>query len=170
MSESVQVHRLLTDEGVAQRLREILTTKKELFESFARESETAASAREAYDVTEAELARDIIAAERERLFGQPAPAAPAATSSESQAEDVSGELSHSQPSPSCRGQRNQHLSLIRRQRPVLALRDQRRHNGTLFDRARTGSPADRGAWLLNSNNRRCLRVLRCGRPVPGFRR
>lgn len=68
--ESVQVHRLLSDEGVDQRLREILATKKELFESFARESETAASAPEAYDVTEAELARDIIAAERERLFGR----------------------------------------------------------------------------------------------------
>ena len=68
--ESVQVHRLLSDEGVDQRLREILATKKELFESFARESETAAGAPEAYDVTEAELARDIIAAERERLFGQ----------------------------------------------------------------------------------------------------
>lgn len=71
--ESVQVHRLLSDEGVDQRLREILATKKELFESFARESETAASAPEAYDITEAELARNIIAAERERLLGQPAP-------------------------------------------------------------------------------------------------
>lgn len=68
--ESVQVHRLLSDEGVDQRIREILATKKELFESFARESETAAAAPEAYDVTEAELARDIIAAERERLFGR----------------------------------------------------------------------------------------------------
>lgn len=74
--ESVQVHRLLSDEGVDQRLREILATKKELFESFARESETAASAPEAYDVTEAELARDIIAAERERLFGQSVKTAP----------------------------------------------------------------------------------------------
>ncbi|CAM3578305.1 Helicase SNF2 [Tsukamurella ocularis] len=68
--QSVQVHRLLSDEGVDRRVREILARKKELFESFARESETAASAPEAYDVTEAELARDIIAEERERLFGQ----------------------------------------------------------------------------------------------------
>ena len=68
--ESVQVHRLLSDQGVDQRLREILAVKKELFESFARESDTAASAPEAFDVTEAELARDIIAAERERLFGK----------------------------------------------------------------------------------------------------
>ena len=41
-----------------------------MFESFARESETAASAPEAYDVTEAELTREILADERERLFGQ----------------------------------------------------------------------------------------------------
>ncbi|MGY1994733.1 SNF2-related protein, partial [Mycolicibacterium fortuitum] len=80
--ESVQVHRLLSDEGVDQRLREILATKKELFESFARESETAASAPEAYDVTEAELARDIIAAERERLFGQSVKTAPSTAPNE----------------------------------------------------------------------------------------
>ncbi|OMC38983.1 helicase SNF2 [Mycobacterium sp. GA-1841] len=67
--ESVQVHRLLSDEGVDQQIREILARKKELFESFARQSETAESAPEAYDITEAELAREIIAAERERLFG-----------------------------------------------------------------------------------------------------
>ncbi|MGE2736093.1 DEAD/DEAH box helicase [Mycolicibacterium vaccae] len=36
--ESVQVHRLLSDEGVDQRVREILATKKSLFESFAREA------------------------------------------------------------------------------------------------------------------------------------
>lgn len=71
--ESVQVHRLLSDEGVDQRVREILARKKELFESFARQSETAESAPEAYDITEAELAREIIAAERERLFGHKPP-------------------------------------------------------------------------------------------------
>lgn len=75
--ESVQVHRLVSDEGVDQRVRDLLARKKELFESFARESDTAASAPEAYDITEAELARDIIAAERERLFGYGVPAAPA---------------------------------------------------------------------------------------------
>lgn len=72
--ESVQVHRLLSDEGIDQRIREILARKQEVFESFARKSETAQSAPEAYDVSEAELAREIIAAERERLFGQGAPA------------------------------------------------------------------------------------------------
>lgn len=81
--ESVQVHRLLSDEGVDQRLREILAFKKELFESFARESETAASAPEAYDLTETELAREIIASERERLFGNGRPATPTHAPTES---------------------------------------------------------------------------------------
>jgi hypothetical protein len=69
--ESVQVHRLLSEEGVDQRIRDILARKRELFEEFARESDTAKSAPEAYDVSEAELAREIIAEERERLFAQP---------------------------------------------------------------------------------------------------
>lgn len=69
--ESVQVHRLLSEEGVDQRIREILTRKSELFAEFARISETADSAPEAYDISEAELAREIIAAERERLFTSP---------------------------------------------------------------------------------------------------
>lgn len=88
--ESVQAHRLLSDEGVDQRLREILAHKKEIFESFARESDTAASAPEAYDVTEAALARDIIAAERERLFSQPAPSAQGPTSSEAKSDISTG--------------------------------------------------------------------------------
>ncbi|MFV8277336.1 SNF2-related protein [Mycobacteroides abscessus] len=87
--KSVQVHRLLSDEGVDQRLREILAAKKELFESFARESDTAASAPEAYDITEAELTRDIIAAERERLFGQPVRPAPATAPSEPETQEGS---------------------------------------------------------------------------------
>ncbi|WP_068182694.1 DEAD/DEAH box helicase [Mycobacterium sp. UM_CSW] len=70
--ESVQVHRLLSEEGVDQRIREIWARKAALFAEFARESETAASAPEAYDISEAELAREVIAAERERLFGQSA--------------------------------------------------------------------------------------------------
>jgi ERCC4-related helicase len=70
--ESVQVHRLLSEEGVDQRIREILARKSELFAEFARVSETADSAPEAFDVSEADLARQVIASERERLFGQPA--------------------------------------------------------------------------------------------------
>lgn len=69
--ETVQVHRLLSEEGVDQRITEILARKKELFDDFARVSETAESAPEAFDITEAELARDVIAAERLRLLSQP---------------------------------------------------------------------------------------------------
>jgi SNF2 family DNA or RNA helicase len=70
--ESVQVHRLLSEEGVDQRIRDILARKRELFEDFARKADIADAAPEAFDVSEAELAREVVAAERERLFGQPA--------------------------------------------------------------------------------------------------
>jgi hypothetical protein len=68
--ESVQVHRLLSEEGVDLRVTEILARKRDLFDEFARISETASSAPEAVDVSEADLAREVIAAERERLFAQ----------------------------------------------------------------------------------------------------
>ena len=68
--ESVQVHRLLSEEGVDQRVTEILAKKRELFEDFARISETADSAPEAFDISEADLAREVIAAERARLFSK----------------------------------------------------------------------------------------------------
>ncbi len=66
--ESVQVHRLLSEEGVDLRVTEILAKKRDLFDEFARISDTADSAPEAHDLSEAELARDVIAAERARLF------------------------------------------------------------------------------------------------------
>lgn len=68
--DSVQVHRLLSDEGVDQRIRQILIRKEQLFDRFARESDVADGAPEAFDITEAALAREVIATERERLFGQ----------------------------------------------------------------------------------------------------
>lgn len=68
--KSVQVHRLLSEEGVDRRITEILARKQQLFDDFARVSETADSAPEAFDISEAELARDIIATERKRLFTQ----------------------------------------------------------------------------------------------------
>jgi SNF2 family DNA or RNA helicase len=64
---SVQVHRLVSEAGVDLRIREILDRKRQLFDDFARVSETAESAPEAFDVTEAEVAREIVAAEQERL-------------------------------------------------------------------------------------------------------
>lgn len=69
--ESVQVHRLLSEDGVDQRITEILARKSELFAEFARVSETADSAPEAFDISDAEVAREIVAAERERLLSQP---------------------------------------------------------------------------------------------------
>ena len=69
--ESVQVHRLLSEDGVDKRITEILARKSELFAEFARVSETAESAPEAFDISDAEVAREIVAAERERLLSQP---------------------------------------------------------------------------------------------------
>lgn len=68
--ESVQVHRLLSEEGVDQRIVEILAHKSELFAEFARVSDTAESAPEAFDISDAEVAREIVAAERARLLGK----------------------------------------------------------------------------------------------------
>ena len=72
---SVQVHRLLSEDAVDERIVEILARKSALFDEFARVSETAEAAPEAVDVSEAELARQVVAVERERLFGSAALAA-----------------------------------------------------------------------------------------------
>jgi superfamily II DNA or RNA helicase len=71
--ESVQVHRLLSEDGVDRRITEILAKKSGLFAEFARVSDTADSAPEAFDITDAEIAREIVAQERERLLapGEP---------------------------------------------------------------------------------------------------
>ena len=66
--DSVQVHRLLAEDSVDERMVEILSGKSEIFQQFARISATAQAAPEAYDVSEADLARQVVAAERERLF------------------------------------------------------------------------------------------------------
>ena len=65
---TVQVHRLLSEDGVDQRITEILARKRGVFDAYARISETAESAPEALDISEAALAREVVAAERERLF------------------------------------------------------------------------------------------------------
>ncbi|HTJ67603.1 MAG TPA: SNF2-related protein [Actinospica sp.] len=62
----VQVHRLLAADSVDQRMLEILETKKELFDAFARRSDTAETMPEAVELGPS-LARQVIAAERERL-------------------------------------------------------------------------------------------------------
>jgi superfamily II DNA or RNA helicase len=66
--ESVQVHRLLSEDGVDRRITEILARKSELFADFARVSDTADSAPEAFDITDAEIAREIVAQERQRVL------------------------------------------------------------------------------------------------------
>ncbi|MGO0577545.1 DEAD/DEAH box helicase [Ornithinimicrobium panacihumi] len=66
--ESVQVHRLLAEDSVDERLVELLAGKTEIFGRYARVSETAQAAPEAYDISEADLARQVIEAERQRLF------------------------------------------------------------------------------------------------------
>lgn len=67
--QSVQVHRLLTDQGVDTRIVDLLAVKRRVFDEFARASETARSTPEAFDLSEGELARQIVAEERQRLAG-----------------------------------------------------------------------------------------------------
>lgn len=71
---SVQVHRLVSEEGVDQRITQILREKAQTFDAFARDSDIAQHAPEAYDISEADLAREVITAERQRLLAAPAPA------------------------------------------------------------------------------------------------
>lgn len=71
--QSVQVHRLLSEEGVDMRIMQILAKKRELFADFAAISGTA----EAFDISEAELVREVIESERQRLYsGTPQAGAP----------------------------------------------------------------------------------------------
>ncbi|WP_232521089.1 DEAD/DEAH box helicase [Micromonospora phaseoli] len=69
--QSVQVHRLLSEEGVDQRITELLAGKRRIFDDFARVSDMADSSPEAVDLSEAELVREVLAAERQRLFEHP---------------------------------------------------------------------------------------------------
>lgn len=69
---SVQVHRLLSEDAVDERIHELLAQKRQLFEEYAGTSVTAA----APEATDAEIARQVLAEERERLLYQP-PAVPA---------------------------------------------------------------------------------------------
>lgn len=66
--ETVQVHRLLSDEGVDVRITELLARKREIFAEFAARSELAEQAPEAFDISEAELVKEVLQAERRRLL------------------------------------------------------------------------------------------------------
>lgn len=66
--ESVQVYRLLAEDSVDERMVQILSGKSEIFHQYARVSDTAQAAPEAYDISEADLVRQVVTAERQRLF------------------------------------------------------------------------------------------------------
>ena len=68
---TVQVHRLLVVDSVDEHLIRILDTKRHLFDAYARRSALAEEVASAVDVSEAELARQIVDAERTRLFVDP---------------------------------------------------------------------------------------------------
>ena len=67
---TVEVHRLLTPDSVEEQLTAMLADKRALFEQYARESEAAEINPEAMDISEAQLIKDVIKAERERI-GEP---------------------------------------------------------------------------------------------------
>ncbi|WP_426718515.1 DEAD/DEAH box helicase [Corynebacterium auriscanis] len=67
---TVEVHRLLTPDSVEEQLHAMLADKRALFERYARESEAAEINPEAMDISEAQLIKDVIRAERERI-GEP---------------------------------------------------------------------------------------------------
>ena len=66
-ARKVQVHRLLAADSVDQRMLEILHEKVRLFDSYARRSDVAESIPDAIDISEQELARQIVEAEQRRL-------------------------------------------------------------------------------------------------------
>jgi SNF2 family DNA or RNA helicase len=66
-ARKVQVHRLLAADSVDQRMLDILHKKVRLFDSYARRSDIAESTPDAIDISEQELARQIIEAEQQRL-------------------------------------------------------------------------------------------------------
>ncbi|GAB2479192.1 DEAD/DEAH box helicase [Promicromonospora xylanilytica] len=73
-TRTVQVHRLLVEHSVDQRMMEILGSKSALFEEFARQSEITDAAPSAVDVeapSETSLSRTILAEEQERLGRTP---------------------------------------------------------------------------------------------------
>ncbi len=68
---SVRAHRLLAEGGVDERITEILAGKRQVFDQFVRESSLADATVRAVDVTEAQLARAVVASERARLGYEP---------------------------------------------------------------------------------------------------
>ncbi|MEV0635245.1 DEAD/DEAH box helicase [Streptomyces sp. NPDC050619] len=69
---TVQVHRLLATDSVDDRLLHILRNKDRLFDAFARRSDMAEATPDAIDVSDASLARRIVAEEQRRLAARTA--------------------------------------------------------------------------------------------------
>ena len=67
---NVQVHRLLSEESVDERMVQILSEKRRTFDDFAAISEMAERAPKAVDVSEGDLVRQVVEAEQRRLFSQ----------------------------------------------------------------------------------------------------
>ena len=63
----VEVHRLLTPDSVEERLHLLLATKRELFDSYARDSVAAQQNPEAMDITDQQVMSEVLAAEKERI-------------------------------------------------------------------------------------------------------
>jgi superfamily II DNA or RNA helicase len=66
---TVQVHRLLIEDSVDQRMLELLGSKAKLFDAYVRHSAIAQAAPGAVDVSEVQLARTIVTQEQQRLAG-----------------------------------------------------------------------------------------------------
>lgn len=64
---AVVAHRLLAEDGVDERITELLARKQRTFDAYVRDSALAASAAAAVDVTEARLAREVVELEQARL-------------------------------------------------------------------------------------------------------
>ncbi|MBO2446228.1 DEAD/DEAH box helicase [Actinomadura barringtoniae] len=64
---TVQVHRILTTDSVDQRMLDLLRGKDALFDAYARRSDVAEAAPEAVDISERELARQLVEQEQLRL-------------------------------------------------------------------------------------------------------
>lgn len=64
---TVVAHRLLAEDGVDERIVDLLAAKQQAFDAYVRESSVAAAAVAAVDVTEAGLAREVVAMEQARL-------------------------------------------------------------------------------------------------------
>ncbi len=63
----VHVHRLLTKDAVDERMLELLATKSELFDEYARKSDLKEASGEAVDVSDPAAVNEVITRERERL-------------------------------------------------------------------------------------------------------